>query len=681
MAVKAYLNLNIGVDDKGNTIYATVYPKTSADQVLNLNDVIKEEINNTELATKTNKGPVIIGDNITISDDNKINITANDIIAALNYIPASTNSSLAANEANKLVNARTIQGVKFDGSTDIINYAICETEVEEQIKIIELNNFIPEDGAELIINFINGNTHEEPLLQVNGNNEVLYPLIYESSPFINIRENHIYHFAFYDNNCQLINEPNIIFGVKGEANNTYKTGLVSLNKNDIGLDQVDNTADSIKSVNYATYALKDGSGNDFDLYYCTNAEKNELNTKIAENKQIETDHYNELKNKHTTTNDTLADLRTEILYNADHISNHTNQLSNIEGRISKINTNINTNDNRIDDIYVELSTIHDDISSIHDVSQASLNNAAKVAEDLINTNATIVADQASIKSAFSLIDNIDRNAETAIKDQNGNIINTYYAPINSPEFTGQAKVNTTLSTDNNNNLIATTKFVHDLINETLTVNTDVLSALTQIKALLQDNTSLSDGILKLIESKQEQTDTLSNLLYIANSAKSGALLVAYEHGLFDLCNITPFTYEYLSQANASGVRQVINALGKSEKAISAVNADTATNCIGNSLTANRLAASRSLSVTDGTNTGEQIEFDGSDGISIPLPKKIQADIDGVSEYAKLLHNAKSIQVSLSSSEKAKFDNDRDITPGVTGILPIEHGGYVAFNGY
>jgi len=121
-------------------------------------------------------------------------------------------------------------------------------------------------------------------------------------------------------------------------------------------------------------------------------------------------------------------------------------------------------------------------------------------------------------------------------------------------------------------------------------------------------------------------------------------------------------------------RDKLNALGKNEKAISAVNADTATSCIGNALTANKLYVSRNFSITDGINTGEQIEFDGSDSISIPLPKKIQANIDGTSKYAELLYNAKNIQVNLASTNKVQFDNDKDVYPGVTGILPVEHGG-------
>lgn len=146
------------------------------------------------------------------------------------------------------------------------------------------------------------------------------------------------------------------------------------------------------------------------------------------------------------------------------------------------------------------------------------------------------------------------------------------------------------------------------------------------------------------------------------------------YGIWDAWPISSFAAEYLSQPNAPLMRNKIDALGKSEKAIAAVNADTAKICLGNALTASGLAISRSFSVTDGINTGEAIEFDGTNGISIPLPKKIQADLEGTCKYAELLHDAKSIQVNLASTNKVKFDNDKDITPGVTGILPVNHGG-------
>jgi len=206
MAVKAYLNLNIGVDKYGNTVYATIYPKTTADQVQGLNEAIMNELIDLPIATKDTKGLVIIGDNITIDENNKISITADDVKRALNYTPAVASSdNNIASEADKLAKPVSIQGVNFDGSTNINNYAVCETAADEQIKKVQLINFMPEPGAELIIHFINGNNHIRPLLQVNE--DLICPILYNSNPFVNIHENHIYHFVFNDSKYHLINEP------------------------------------------------------------------------------------------------------------------------------------------------------------------------------------------------------------------------------------------------------------------------------------------------------------------------------------------------------------------------------------------------------------------------------------------------------------------------------------------
>lgn len=261
-----------------------------------------------------------------------------------------------------------------------------------------------------------------------------------------------------------------------------------------------------------------------------------------------------------------------------------------------------------------------------------------------------------------------------MKDQQGNVIDEYYAPIDNPIFTGSVRTNTNISIDNNNNILATTKFVHDLINQTLQIETDVLSAFSQLSDLLSDNTALSDNILSLIESKQSKIDTLSNFIDTANTIISNSVMVNSGYNIWNAWSISTFAAEYLSQPNASMMRDKIDALGKSEKAVSAVNADTAKNCLGNALTASGLAVSRNFSITDGINTGETVEFDGTDGISIPLPKKIQADLEGTAKYAEFLHNAKNIQVNLANTNKVKFDNDKDVYLGVTGILPVNHGG-------
>ena len=343
---------------------------------------------------------------------------------------------------------------------------------------------------------------------------------------------------------------NAVFGVKGDANGEYKTGLININKNDIGLDCVDNTADSVKSVLSATYALKDASGNDFDLYYCTNSAKTEINRTIQQNKELENTHYNELKNKYSLTNDIIADLRTNILYNTDYININIEKINTVDNNVTSLYTKINTNDERINDLYSEISIINNNIHSIFDVAQAGLNNAAQVATDLANTNAKIELNKSSITSAFAAINNIDRNAETSIKDQHGNIIDEYYAPINNPIFAGSVRTNTNISIDNNNNILATTKFVHDLVNQVLQIDTKVLSAFAQLSDLLSDNTALSDNILSLIESKQDKIDILSNFLITAEQVDNNALMINCGYNIWDYWPVSSFAAEYLSQPTA-----------------------------------------------------------------------------------------------------------------------------------
>ena len=84
-----------------------------------------------------------------------------------------------------------------------------------------------------------------------------------------------------------------VTGVKGDAETTYRKGNVNITKANIGLGNVDNTADANKSVKYATEAGKatnDAAGNKITDTYAT---KNELreglagkaNTKTYENYQ------------------------------------------------------------------------------------------------------------------------------------------------------------------------------------------------------------------------------------------------------------------------------------------------------------------------------------------------------------------------------------------------------------
>lgn len=72
-----------------------------------------------------------------------------------------------------------------------------------------------------------------------------------------------------------------VTGVKGDAESAYRKGNVNITKTNIGLGNVDNTADANKSVASAVKATQDGDGNVIKSTYATKTEvTNGLNGKL-----------------------------------------------------------------------------------------------------------------------------------------------------------------------------------------------------------------------------------------------------------------------------------------------------------------------------------------------------------------------------------------------------------------
>lgn len=62
------------------------------------------------------------------------------------------------------------------------------------------------------------------------------------------------------------------------------------------------------------------------------------------------------------------------------------------------------------------------------------------------------------------------------------------------------------------------------------------------------------------------------------------------------------------------------------------------------------------------------------GLLVPLANGGTGNTDGLAQAAKKLETARTIQTDLSGNSAASFDGTDNVTPGVTGILPIEKGG-------
>ncbi len=84
-----------------------------------------------------------------------------------NYAGSSSAGGVA-NSATKLNTARTIDGIPFDGSANIVHFGVCETAADVAAKVVSLPGFVLAEGARIIIYFLNGHAKSSPSLNVNN---------------------------------------------------------------------------------------------------------------------------------------------------------------------------------------------------------------------------------------------------------------------------------------------------------------------------------------------------------------------------------------------------------------------------------------------------------------------------------------------------------------------------------
>lgn len=73
-----------------------------------------------------------------------------------------------ATTSNALSTSRNINGLDFDGSTDVIAYGVCDTAANIITKIVTINNFTLKTGSLFCVKFSNTNTAANPKLLINS---------------------------------------------------------------------------------------------------------------------------------------------------------------------------------------------------------------------------------------------------------------------------------------------------------------------------------------------------------------------------------------------------------------------------------------------------------------------------------------------------------------------------------
>ena len=107
--------------------------------------------------------------------------------------------------ADKLTTARTIDGVKFDGSANIHHYGTCSTAAGTQAKTVTLANFALATGATVWVKFTAANTHASPTLNVNGTGAKSIRYMNATLPNGMLQANGIYQLIYDGTYWQLVN--------------------------------------------------------------------------------------------------------------------------------------------------------------------------------------------------------------------------------------------------------------------------------------------------------------------------------------------------------------------------------------------------------------------------------------------------------------------------------------------
>ncbi len=186
--------------------------------------------------------------------------------------PDTTNHNITISSANtNWPSAKNINGMLVQGTADRTNYGACSTAAATAAKSVPCSGFALINGAEITVKFTVTNTAANPTLNVNSTGAK--PIYYRGSaiPAGQLAANRTYNFRYNGSQYELVGDLDTntvnLTGVKGNAESSYRTGNVNLTPANLGLGNVNNTADANKSVKYASSA---GNADTLDNLHASN---------------------------------------------------------------------------------------------------------------------------------------------------------------------------------------------------------------------------------------------------------------------------------------------------------------------------------------------------------------------------------------------------------------------------
>ena len=216
----------------GSDTYVTTALTAFARSILD--DVDAETVRNT-IGALSITGTAVKADELTNSVNLNISdATAENVGTAISFngstggtikLPSTIKATLDGNastatEATALSNARTIDGIGFDGSSSVNHYILCTTDGDRVTKNVTVNGFTLETGSRLIIKFANTNIAESPNLNVNDTG--IKAIYYRGSeiPTNALTAGRIYEFVYDGTHYELVGDLNV------DTNTHYATKLI-----------------------------------------------------------------------------------------------------------------------------------------------------------------------------------------------------------------------------------------------------------------------------------------------------------------------------------------------------------------------------------------------------------------------------------------------------------------------
>lgn len=135
--------------------------------------------------------------------------------------PAQTTVSGNAGSATKLQNARTIDGMSFNGTAAITAYGTCGTDAATAAKVVSCSNFTLITGSRIIVKFTVTNTAAVANLTLNVNNTGAKAIKYRNGNLpatSTLTANRVYEFIYDGTNYQLVGD------LDTNTNTTYSAG-------------------------------------------------------------------------------------------------------------------------------------------------------------------------------------------------------------------------------------------------------------------------------------------------------------------------------------------------------------------------------------------------------------------------------------------------------------------------